>query len=247
MIVRCALSLLALGIAAVVSGCPSSESPTNELPDVVGPDAAGEVFDPTQMKPYNCDYTPAGPWSKDLADACNVLTDDCPTGDLGCTLTEQGAQCLPRGDATCGFPCERVNDCTSGLLCVGEPFACRAACRPGDMCPGDTVCREISGRPDLGFCPVPCSVLEPDCPGGDACYLIFGRMECAPTVGTGTPEGESCDYGDECAEGLICQDAADRRCLQPCSTDGQYECSSEQVCSALVGLEPLGVCVSSQP
>jgi len=235
--------------ATALVGCPESDpiAGGDRGADARG-DAAVEVFDPTQMAPYSCEYTPAGAYSKTPADECDLIDQDCTNTMLGCSLTDQGAQCLPRGEATCGFPCERVNDCAPGLVCVGEPFACRALCRPGDPCPGNTICRDFSGRTDVGFCPVPCSVVAPDCPGGDACYLLLGRMECAPTAGPGLLEGQPCDFGDECAEGLICQDAGDRRCVQPCTTDGEFTCADEaKVCSPLTGLDPLGVCVEASP
>lgn len=237
--------LLSLSLLPLLPGCgdvPASEDiAAGDADGVDGTDA--EVFNPAIAAPYSCDYVASGSFAKLASDECNVIAPDCINSGDTCVLTDVGARCLPPGSDECGDSCELVNDCAQGLMCVGNSLACRAACRPGDPCPGKTVCRAVSGRPDVGFCPVPCSVLEPDCPSGDGCYLLFGSMECAPTRPDPKGVGDPCTTADACEAGLICQDASNLRCLQPCTAYGAYPCAETFACETLSGLEPLGVCL----
>ena len=132
---------------------------------------------------------------------------------------------------------------------MDDPGRCRPVCEIGAECVGDAQCAPLGGRDDIGVCVLPqsgadCSVLTQDCNEGDACYLVNGGQECFPPSPAMAGEGETCEFANDCAPGLVCVGTSeeDLTCLTPCPTDGSVMCETGQ-CAPLDGLDGVGVCV----
>jgi hypothetical protein len=144
------------------------------------------------------------------AGACDVFTQDCPTG-LACYLHG----CLPPGTAAIGDECQvtdESNDCKPGLVCVSDK--CHEVCNPKSggaepkctkKCPNTTA--SIVGNDDVGICSQDdgepdCNLLTQDCPAGEACYETAQGPRCRDE-GT-TAAGDSCGESEECVKGTVC-------------------------------------------
>jgi hypothetical protein len=200
----------------------------------------------------SCESVPSGTYVPAEGDVCDAIGQwACGDGE-GCYLGEEGAVCVPAGDKKCGESCTNANDCQPGMICVnnpGVPGVCRPICEVGGECSGDGQCAPLRGRDDLGVCVLPvvgetCSVLEQNCPDGEACYLSGEGQECVVPGGM-VGLGESCAFANECAPGLVCvgSDAENSMCLSPCATDGSVPCEAGE-CAPIQGIDDLGVCVT---
>ncbi len=91
---------------------------------------------------------------------CDLLLQDCPGDDL-CLPLNDTALCVLSGDGGVAFdPCEFINACDKGLICVGSAAA--AVCEPMFT----------------GCCTPMCALDDPDfiCPGvGQSCVPLFGE------------------------------------------------------------------------
>ncbi len=61
---------------------------------------------------------------------CNVLEQDCEGAAQGCYPTNQGDQCLVKGNKANGADCNNVNDCQIGSTCFASK--CRPICDPAN-------------------------------------------------------------------------------------------------------------------
>jgi len=225
---------MAVPMASALVACGGATAP--------GPVDAGSLD--LAPVPYTCPAPQASSAAPPLpGDACDLLAQDCPA-DHGCYPGTAGATCLPAGAGRCAGPCQYANDCPPGTACVGEPGRCRALCVVGEPCAGDTRCRPLGGRDQVGFCPPGCHVLLQDCDAGWACVLMGTRQECAPAPPDGGTEGAPCAAPDACEPGLVCQDPAAPRCLAPCTSDGAFPCVAG-ACREIDDLAPLGVCADA--
>ncbi len=169
-----------------------------------------------------------------------VVTTNGGTPSTVC-VAAQASQQLPQGHACC--PSDTENPCLPGLTCVGSactdggaPTArCTPACCKGD----DSICGKsdpegISGSCDLtlymGNVEVNdvCSYRErckpfgvEPCKSGEACLVedSTGTATCITTQGKAI--GESCNFANDCADGLMCIGGADGGiCRMMCLTPG---------------------------
>ena len=229
------------------NGGPNNGDPNNGDPNNGGPNNGGPN-NGNNGGVLSCDVVPSGSYTPADGDACNVVAQDCTDGD-GCYFGEAGADCFPAGDVKCGDACVNANDCRAGTLCVDNPGRCLPFCELGEPCPGDAQCAGLQGRDDVGVCSLPvqgtsCDVLAPDCPEGEACYVVSANEECTPPSGANAGDGEACEFANDCAPGLLCVQGEDTGliCLKACPTDGSVMCESGP-CAALDGLDGVGVCV----
>ena len=222
-------------LAVFTVGC-AEVSPLADVPEDVVADTASD------LPLYTCDPQFVNSYEMPASHACHLLDQTCPLPTEACFLDEESTQCLEIGTSACGEPCVAANDCPQGAVCLGDPGRCLAMCSPGTTCQVGTRCRPIATFDLVGFCPLPCSVLAQDCPEALGCYLVAGNQECAPPASPALQEGQLCDVANRCKKGLICQESDGGRCRVPCSLDGPA--CAEGVCAGLLGLEPLGVCVS---
>ena len=211
---------------------------------VTDTDAVQETVAPAQVD-YRCEPQFDGLYEQPASHGCHLFTQGCELPDEACYLGDTKAECLKIGPSACGGQCEFANDCPEGGVCVGEPGFCYAVCGMGSDCFEATTCRAIEKIEGLGYCPLPCSVLDQDCPYPLACYLINGRQECALPEAPSMHEGQACHSGNRCKPGLICQETDKGRCRQPCSVNGDDAPCTTGQCVGLVGLEPLGVCLEN--
>lgn len=61
---------------------------------------------------------------------CNVLAQDCEGAAQACYPSNQGDQCLVKGNKSGGAECESVNECAKGLTCFASK--CRPICDPNN-------------------------------------------------------------------------------------------------------------------
>lgn len=86
---------------------------------------------------------------------CDVFANDCP-GSLTCVwiILDPGGVCSPGAISPVGLdrPCENVNDCEPGLVCVAHPpdhtvFFCELPCHSQAECGASHTCLPISTLP----------------------------------------------------------------------------------------------------
>lgn len=160
------------------------------------------------------------------AASCAVDSDDCGPGracyPLNGTLT-----CLYKGAATLGDACQYVDDCGSGLTCLGGE--CRELCAGGACdaaCAGESVVpSSVSG---VKVCLGPACTAT-SCGVGQGCYWLSG-LACSQ-VGA-VPRGGSCTYADDCQAGSTCLSAggAPATCQALCDGAGMPACAN--VCAS---------------
>jgi len=81
---------------------------------------------------------------------CNPLLQNCAADNEGCYVA-RGAVCVVSiGTAGAGEPCQYVNACAPGLICMGYPGVCRPFCGPLKDC------WEMSGDPPSWTTPTEC-------------------------------------------------------------------------------------------
>ena len=223
-------------ILVLMFGACGEAMPIEDIP----PDVTTDISSPPLV--YTCEPQFVNSYEMPASHACHLLDQGCPLATEACFLDEASTQCLEIGTSGCGEPCVAANDCPQGAVCLGDPGRCLAMCSPGTTCQVGTRCRPIAAFDLVGFCPLPCSILEQDCPDTLACYLVAGNQECAPPENPALQEGQLCDVANRCKKGLICQESDGGRCRVPCRLDGPA--CELGTCVGLIGLEPLGVCIS---
>lgn len=107
-------------------------------------------------------------------ESCDPVAQDCPLGQA-CYAANEVFTCIPDAspeDAVIGSPCEFINACPPGSLCVN-----------GDSVPG---CEE-----NIGCC-------SPVCPAGgaDPCPGLLPGTECVPWYGDEPPPPSQCGVSD---------------------------------------------------
>jgi hypothetical protein len=156
-------------------------------------------------------------------------------------IAVQASQQLAQGQACC--PSTTENPCLPGLTCVGNACAdggpktgrCTPACCKGqDSYCGKSDPEGISGACDLtlylGNTPVHdvCSYRErckpfgvEPCNGGKACLVEDKTGTATCITAQGKPLGASCNFANDCADGLMCIGGGDAgTCRMMCLTPG---------------------------
>jgi len=151
---------------------------------------------------------------KQARKACNYKG-TCRAGVTGC----------PTGAPNPGFACTNNNDCTGGLVCIGQRCV---ACTADSQCTGGLVC--LSGTcQTLRAGSGPACVTNIDCPVGLVCI----RQEC-----TACTADFQCGSGRICLNGT-CQDPTVFTCFSgitgQCLITDPQGCPPECICGALVG------------
>jgi hypothetical protein len=133
---------------------------------------------------------------------CDPLnqTGTCPSGQ-GCYLAGGGAVCAGSAGVAVGEPCEFINSCAPGGVCLGEAGAskCRQFCGDFTLCLVDDganieACGDCNGK------------LTTACPLDEACFPIGDGMGGAAHPQAGACLGEA-DTQCSCAASPICPPA----------------------------------------
>ncbi len=176
-----------VGVSVIGASCKATGSPTsgydscaaglicwdvdaNTLLGVCYALCSGDPLDPVCPPGSGCSMTNQGAVNVCLAD-CDPLTNKCPEGQV--CVPDGGDQflCQAAGGAVAvGAPCEYVNECEPGSMCVNSetsalcdaqsPFCCLPFCSLNDpVCPTDLVCLSYftegmapMAHADLGMC-----------------------------------------------------------------------------------------------
>jgi hypothetical protein len=224
------------GAEAGVGPDAQKDSPTTPPPP---PPDSGKQGNCSAVKGA-CDIVlqdcPAGP---NGAEEC-IVTSNAGALTTACVPVQPSEQ-LPQGHACC--PSTTANPCLPGLTCVGNDCAdggpqtgrCTPACCKGD----DQACGKSDPEGISGACDVTLAIgntevydvcsyrerckpfgVEP-CTGGKGCVVedTIGTASCTTTFGKAL--GESCQFLNDCADGLMCIGNADAgTCRMMCLTPG---------------------------
>ena len=95
-----------------------------------------------------------------LPSSCDLLNNGCPSGQACYLASAAGAVlCTTEGTVQLDASCAYTNDCKSGLICAGNPGACKQLCRTNNDCAAisGTTCQGIGQIPGtanatLGIC-----------------------------------------------------------------------------------------------
>lgn len=163
------------------------------------------------------------------------------------------SECAPAGSLGAGAACDNLNDCDTGLVCLGTG-TCAPACCGNDDCDLGETCRPLSdasGAPlpgGVGVCirPTSCTPLPNTCPTGQQCQLTGtdGSTDCGGT-GTNT-EGMPCGGAmGGCVEGTGCYGAMGgaASCIRFCRLGMDADCTGGGTCNASgLGSDMFGLC-----
>ncbi|MBT8493913.1 MAG: hypothetical protein KJO07_12745 [Deltaproteobacteria bacterium] len=200
-----------------------------------------------------------------LVTGCDLLAQvGCQDGQK-CTVVGQGSEatvaCVDlagsKGDGeVCDPEAGQGDDCAAGFHCddTASPAVCVPFCsdEPSDTCGAEALCAlsfEIDST-EVRLCADRCDPVAQDCSrDGLGCYPGRSGPSCA-VVGGGldvASEGESCEYANECDQGLACLKVGtfiDWTCFRICDPfvieDG---CSDLQLCNQ-VDDESWGICIT---
>jgi hypothetical protein len=143
---------------------------------------------------------------------------------------------------------EQIGTCTE--FCQGTPDA--------PICPDGTSCLQ-GGNGSIALCVDTCNPLTQECPDGEACFWAGDAFNCVFTT-QDIPVGEPCGFVNDCAEGLMCINAANLPncngqacCAEFCDLDcGDGVCSQPgttcvpffEMGQAPMGDADIGVCLA---
>lgn len=205
---------------------------------------------------------------------CDPFAPECAEGE-GCYHDGDAFVCAPDASGwggSRGEPCEYINACDAGLVCVADAFddcagdsCCTLYCSvTGGGCPEGETCEPLVG--DIGGCtgpnanvfvPEPCNPLAPECAEGDTCIPYEDGFACIVDAGGESgAAGDPCAYENVCDPGLLCIDGVTGCAPGACCTawcdlgNGGIECAPGQTCVSWFdgfdptpGLEDLGTCL----
>lgn len=205
---------------------------------------------------------------------CDPFAPECAEGE-GCYDDDGAFVCAPDASGwggSRGEPCEYVNACDAGLVCVPDAFddcagesCCTSYCSvSGGGCVEGETCVPLAG--DVGACtgpnanvfvPVPCNPLAPDCAQEETCIPYEDGFACIVDAGgAGGAAGDACAFENVCDPGLLCLDGVTDCAPGGCCTawcdlgNGGAECAPGQTCVSWFdgfdptpGLEDLGTCL----
>jgi hypothetical protein len=216
------------------------------------------------------DLTDGGTGSRCFAAPCDVVRQDCPSGQR-CTYvlanTVRTRACVEDGTSAEGDPCslagtsstQSYDTCAKGLYCLdtaltdgGTAFQCQRFCHDSAQCTAPRECNEVlrlSGTQELPFvCGAPsarCDLLAQDCAGPLACYPSRSRGTAVCSGAGGLGEGAPCEFSDQCARGSACVGPeATRVCRTLCRhPSGEPSCPTGRTCQPLAAYPGVGACV----
>ena len=221
--------LLFEGGLAVVA-CSSDAGPVAETRDGATVDSAPDTAADTAVA---LDAGREGGHCSSVTGACDVVLQDCPTGQECVTTSAGKAICQPaqasqsreKGAACCPGA---ANQCLPGLTCVGtacvdggpESGRCTpACCRGDDRSCGASIPEGISGSCELGLVDsagkdlyTVCTyrprctpfTIEPCLNGAQACNVDDKRGAATCIDSNGKLLGETCQFANDCVNGLYC-------------------------------------------
>lgn len=212
---------------------------------------------------------------------CDPWMQDCPDGEKCVPDMSSGGvwddlECVPiMGDAKPGEPCtyggtvDATDDCDATGMCfdvdeidgelIGTCYAFCTGTPDIPECPETSTCA-LSGDGVLTLCFPDCDPIAQDCLDGEGCYWSGSRFMCVPSA-ENLPAGESCEFANSCAVGLICAgaealpDCPGVGCCVPfCELElGDMQCEAVPGTSCVSfyeegmappGHEHIGVCIS---
>jgi len=197
-------------------------------------------------------------------DDCAFLDGDpCGGGDTCAVLSVEPLRtaCVPGPGGDVGASCGPAGAlaCDSGSGCLGTDLdgddagRCQQWCAPGEALPDG--CSQCIGLSDeIGTCS-DCSVLEQDCPRGQACQPINELLGGACVDFGPAGPGEACDptgAGEFCVEGSLCLETEVDdvfSCIPTCDPANPMCPEEERACVDLGVIVPgaesgiLGVCL----
>jgi hypothetical protein len=245
----------------------------------IGGDTGTKIVSKSSTAPADCDdttvttttTTPGSTTTTTIATACDVFTQDCPSGEA-CypTSSNPAADCAAAGTGGPGNGCSQNGHCAIGFTCVvtSSGGECNEICQIGGapVCPGNgIVCQPLGGTgiPDFGVCsattpstipstttttmpPATCDVFLQDCLSGFGCYPT-GTVPATQCLPAGTlPEGATCASLTSCQAGLVCIGSTlGTACRQICELGGPAICAGFSGCTAVPGsnIPDFGVCL----
>lgn len=222
----------------------------------------------------SCLYTPladGGTGSRCFAGACDVVRQDCASGQRCTYVLENGMRaraCVDEGTSGEGEPCSlsgtsatrTFDTCKKGLYCVDTPgpdggtsFVCQRFCDDASQCTAPQECNEVLRLTDTQELPLACGAAAPrcdllaqDCASPLGCYpsTSRGAAVCAGSGSAG--DGMGCDFSNQCTRGSACVGASStaRACRKLCKLpSGEPSCPSGTTCQALADYPGVGACV----
>jgi len=199
----------------------------------------------------------------------NPVAQDCtdPVNNVGCQQGERcvpvggsALDCVPEGSAGPGETCDSNNPCQAGLLCAGggSSYTCLKLCdtskqNGGDEdCPTDYSCFGITGIERWGVCDYTptCDITDSNaCADTDGYACVPWQQDCSEyrcIFNSNAQAGDSCQYINSCAPGLICEGDQSSTCKEVCDPTNA-SCPGGTSCQAPAGLcDPVptawGVC-----
>lgn len=233
-------------------------------------DVSGQLGCATGESCFYTDLQDGGTGSACFAGACDVVRQDCPSGQRCTYGVANGARsrmCVQDGASNEGDPCslsggsgaQTFDTCKKGLYCIdtsggeGAPtFQCQRFCHATAQCGAARECNEVLRLSDTGERPLvcgepspKCDLLAQDCASPLGCYPSEtpGAAVC---TGIGPrADGQACDFSNQCARGSACVGSGTPRVCRPlCRTSsGGPGCASGTTCQALTDYPGVGACV----
>jgi hypothetical protein len=159
--------------------------------------------------------------------ACDLLAQDCATGEY-CDIDAEGASvCLPdHGGVKCrGESCVTLEECQAGLQCIDSkctPFCCPDSNEP---CAGGLCDTQVDFGNDMfglvcSYLPQ-CQLLMNECTAPAECHparFDQALAVCDSPSSSHVGEGESCIFRNDCGESQICNTTGEPGvCRQLCN------------------------------
>lgn len=264
---------LVMGLGLVFGGCSCDDEPSDDMEmgsDASMPDGAagsggsnggagdGGLADGGGMTAASC-----------LDAMCESAGQSCEEEE-GCYFLRLGDAndpdpvCRAHGMADDGEACEHTTDCAAGMACdegVCRHYCCdllmQSNCPAGQACQVELTNEDGEGT-GIGLCRgcEPCNMLTAEgCDEGDGCYPVTVDSQCTLCQESleELGEGEPCEVSSECAPGLGCYSvtAGDEEGEQMCTafcdlTADSDACSDGKSCMDIIGVDDIGLCVTTE-
>ncbi|MEZ4300758.1 MAG: hypothetical protein R3B70_37835 [Polyangiaceae bacterium] len=269
---RFLLAGAALTAALAVAGCSDSTSSTGQAGGGGSTSEGGggtggtpttttESTTSTTTEPLTCNVSVSTPPL--TGGECDMLLQDCAPGETCIPGPNNQTYCKKGGGLKGpGKPCalvSGVDECQAGLFCIGAGgvgICTRPCCRTTDKpCDGGDCNGKVNfGNVVIDMCSyaVQCELFaETGCPTGQKCQLVYpnqGLAVCTLPAPKSVPEGETCEFVNECGGNQVCWGSLCRYNCMLTGGDalppGEGGCLAGQSCQAVYPAEAgdVGVC-----